>query len=64
MNDNEYKKQSEYAKFLVRIKGDEIVVYNDIVRFLEDSSTNPSEQFWNLKDIVGHKGPLSHDHKS
>ena len=55
-----YKKRDEYTKFLVRVKGskqDEIVAYNNIIKFLKDDSEDLADKLWSFKDIVGHEGP-------
>ena len=52
----------EHVKFLVSIEGnkaDEIVAYNDILEYLEESLLeDPEEQVWKFKDIIAHEGPL------
>ena len=40
-------------------KADEIVAYNDILEYLEESLLeDPKEEVWKFKDIIAHKGPL------
>ena len=54
--------QPEHIKFLVSIEGskaDEIVAYNDILEYLEETLLDdPNQQVWRFKDIVAHEGPL------
>ena len=57
------EQQPENIKFLVSIDGgkaDEIVAYNDILDYLEESMSieHGTEQVWKFKDIVAHEGPL------
>lgn len=59
------KKQPKNVKFQVSIEGsraDEIVVYNDILKYLEENMSDDSaaKPVWKFKDIVAHKGPLKH----
>lgn len=54
--------QTERTKFLVRLdeaKVDEIVAYNDILNYLEEEMSDPSERYWKFKRITAHEGPLA-----
>ena len=55
-------KRPEHVKFLVSIEGtkaDEIIAYNDILEYLEESLLeDPEKQVWKFKDIIAHEGPL------
>ena len=40
-------------------EADEIIAYNDILEYLEESLLDdPEEQVWKFKDIITHEGPL------
>ena len=61
------KVEGDEIKFLVRIEGakkDEIVAYNKVLEYLEEELTDPTERFWNFKEIIAHEGPLDDKHPS
>ena len=39
-------------------RADEIVSYNDILDYIEEQMTDPTEQMWKFKSIIAHEGPL------
>ena len=54
--------EPERMKFLVRLdeaKVDEIVAYNDILNYLEEEMSDPSEKYWKFMRISAHEGPLA-----
>ena len=56
------QQEPEHVKFLVSVEGskaDEIMAYNDIMEYLEETlSDDSNEQMWRFKDIIAHEGPL------
>jgi hypothetical protein len=57
------QERPEHVKFLVSVEGnkaDEIVAYNDILSYLEETMSNDNTQpTWRFKDIIAHEGPLT-----
>ncbi len=56
------------TKILFLLKSDktaaeELITYNEVLEHLERSELEEGDQFWSVKEIIGHHGPLKPDAK-